>query len=250
MNIDKIDWLSNPDFAGDLDAQRTARWFALRLGNITGSEVGNIFVGSRTKGEIFGATAKTYMRKIRAQRQMNPEVVADSEKFLYYLDYCDTTTKAMRWGTEHEQEARDLYASTCACANELEVVEASAMQLAGLDNFSSSPDGLILNNGEAVGCLEIKCPSQEVFQLYKDTVKDDPNDVDAAAEALKKTKPLYYWQCQSHLLVTKALWCAFIVYCPFQREPLHVVHIWRNEKVLNELTERIKLANDWIDGND
>lgn len=55
--------------------QNTLEWFRQRLGNITGSAVGNLMVKPRAKGETWSQTALSYLNQVAFERAMNPLVV-------------------------------------------------------------------------------------------------------------------------------------------------------------------------------
>lgn len=87
--------------------QRSLDWFRCRLGNITGSSVGLLMKSGRS--DMFSDTAKNYIFQVAAERAMNPEIVNDDIAFAEYLSAVNVESKAMRFGTEQEASARDLY---------------------------------------------------------------------------------------------------------------------------------------------
>lgn len=212
--------------------QRTPDWFRARLGKITGSAVGNII--SKGKGADFTKTGLTYLNGVVAERILQPDIIADDDFFQTYLDEVNTTSKAMRIGTEREQEARELYA---AVRNE-QVEEAGSVEHPDIRGFASSPDGVIAD-GVVKGVLEIKCPTPATYVNYLSAIQ--------TAEDLKAVNSDYYWQCYSHMAVTGAAWCDFVAYCPYLKVPLHIVRINRDEEVISQLLERVRLALQYID---
>lgn len=212
--------------------QRTPDWFRARLGKITGSAVGNII--SKGKGADFTKTGLTYLNGVVAERILQPDIIADDDFFQTYLDEVNTTSKAMRIGTEREQEARELYA---AVRNE-QVEEVGSVEHPDIRGFASSPDGVIAD-GVAKGVLEIKCPTPATYVNYLSAIQ--------TAEDLKAVNSDYYWQCYSHMAVTGAAWCDFVAYCPYLKVPLHIVRINRDEEVISQLLERVRLALQYID---
>lgn len=218
-----------------MDEQRSLGWFRARLGTITGSQVGLLMKSSRSKSELFGDTAKSYIYSVAAERDMNPVIVNDDELFEEYLKQVDISSKAMRWGNEQEENARALYEKIAG----RHIVEVGSCKHPTIENFASSPDGFFYdeNTGEK-GCLEIKCPSQAVFMRYKDEVEGNSTLLTAKSE--------YFFQCQSHMMVTGAQWCDFVVYCPFQQHPIHIVRITPDYSCFAELEKRINAANDII----
>lgn len=218
-----------------MEAQHSLEWFRKRLGSITGSQVGLLMKSGRSKSELFGETAKSYIYSVAAERDMNPAIVNDDELFEEYLKQVDISSKAMRWGNEQEENARALYEKITG----RRIVEVGSCKHPTIENFASSPDGYFYDeNTEEKGCLEIKCPNQATFMRYKDEITDNGS--------LLTTKPEYFFQCQSHMMCTKADWCDFVVYCPFQRHPIHIVRITPDYSCFVGLENRINAANDII----
>jgi hypothetical protein len=85
--------------------------------------------------------------------------------------------------------------------------------------------------------VEIKCPLQERFVKYSNI---------NFQEELKADVPEYYWQCVSHMVVTGYAECDFTVYNPWQRIPLHILHVQRDEADVKSLLSRIELATEYI----
>lgn len=216
----------------DNAAQRTLDWYRVRLGNITGSMVGVLMKEGRN--DTFSETAKAYLYQLAAERSMNPLIVNDDELFEMYLYKVDVTTKAMRFGTEHEKDARELYERL----TNHHVLEVGSCKHPTIPHFASSPDGYYDEEGKKV-CIEIKCPNQATFMKYR-------KEVDSG-ESLLIVKPEYYYQCMAHMMVTGADETHFVTYCPFQLHPIHIVKIIPSQHVFDEMESRIRMANDMID---
>lgn len=213
--------------------QHSLGWYRARLGNFTGSNVWKLTKESRSGG--FSETANSYIYNVAATRYMNPLVVNDDNLFDEYLNITNVETKAMRWGTEQEEYARQLYAKLKGYT----VVERGSVAHKTIPHFASSPDGFIADDGDGKsGCVEIKCPNQESYMRYRYEVKDNAT--------LKKVKPEYYWQCQSHMMCTGAEWCDFVAYCPWQQHPIHIVRIYPDEDDMKLLEEKINKAEQII----
>lgn len=218
----------------DNAAQHTIGWYRARLGNITGSMVGVLMKEGR--GYTFTDTAKTYLYQLAAERTMNPAIVDDDERFEDYIRQSDITTRAMRWGTEKEEEARDLYARV----RRVNVVELGSCRHPSIPHFASSPDGFCYDEDSRVKtCLEIKCPVQSTFMRYVHEVHDN--------DTLLSVKPEYFYQCMAHMMVTGSTQTDFIAYCPWQRIPMHITRIMADESVFSKMENRIALANAFID---
>jgi hypothetical protein len=115
--------------------QRTAEWFAARLGKATASKISDIC--ARTKAG-YGASRKNYMAQLVCERLTGEP----TETF---------SNAAMQWGTDHECEARDAYCKHMLCAvKEVGFCDHPTIPMAGC-----SPDGLVGDDG----MTEFKCPN-------------------------------------------------------------------------------------------
>ena len=217
------------------DNQRSLQWFRARLGNITGSRCGDLMKKGRSKGDPFSETAKSYIMQLAAERMMNPAVVDDDELFGQYVDCVQVSSKAMRFGTEQEGVARDLFSDMA----KVSVVEPSSCKHDTIPHFAASPDGIILDcRDEPLACVEIKCPKIDTFVKYLDIVD---------GSTLKAINPLYYWQTQAEMCCTDTEYNYFVVFSPWLSSPLHVALIERDEDDIKELTDKILLANEMIE---
>lgn len=217
-----------------MEAQHTLEWYRKRLGKITGSRVGDLMKSSRKKDEVFGDTAKSYIYQLAAERDMNPAIIEDDELFEIYLQQVGFSSKAVEWGNQQEENARKLYIERTG----RNMVETGLCVHPDIPNFGSSPDGYYYGDDGDKGVLEIKCPNQNTFMKYKVEVTGNAG--------LLLAKPEYFFQCQSHMMVTGAQWCDFVVYCPFQKNPIHIVRITPDYSCFYMIEKRIQLANDII----
>ena len=65
-------------------------------------------------------------------------------------------------------------------------------------------------------------------------------------DTLKEENPLYYWQAQSHMAVTGAEVCVFVVFNPFLKHPLHHFMVRPDADAMAELEDRVTKANEYI----
>lgn len=216
----------------DYILQRTTGWYRSRLGKITGSAVGDIMPSG--KSAPFTKTGYAYLNTVVAELLIAPTIYENDTFLEQYIDEVSVTSKAMRIGTEREDEALQLYSEITGGT----VTATGSKQHPLLLYFASSPDGVIYDNSNPVGCIEIKCPKPNTFIEYLLNVHN--------AETLLDYNPKYYWQCVSHMAVTGAGWCDFIVYCPYMAQPLHIVRIHRNQNHERQLLERVRVAYDYI----
>lgn len=238
--------------------QHSLSWFRQRIGYITGSQVGLLMKSGRNA--IFSETAKSYIYQIAAERDMNDAIINDDELFSQYIQYVDVSSKAMRFGTENEGNARTLYSKIIG----QDILEVGSCKHESIPYFASSPDGYIENKitGEKI-VIEIKCPTQATYMRYVDEIDEkshkiqngalvitdsftESDIIECANTSLLSVKPEYYYQCMAHIACTGADYCVFIAYCPFQNHPIHTVRIYPDLKVIAEMENRITMANDII----
>ena len=216
--------------------QRTLEWYRARLGYITGSQVGTLMKSGRTKDKVFSETALTYLYQLAGERSLNPEIVKDDNMFAFYIDQTTSTSKAMRFGTEQEENARNMYIQMTGRA----VQEVGLCKHPTIPYLASSPDG-ITHDADELGCLEVKCPMLSTYSKYVAEIHDN--------ESLKKVNPDYYYQCQNHMACTNATFCDFIAYCPFVENPMHIVRITRDNDDIALMEERVVKAEEVIQSN-
>lgn len=159
--------------------QRSAEWFAARLGKITGSRLGAVTSFLRSGDSSKERVA--YMQQLALERLTGKSI----EVFETY---------AMRQGTEREPAAKRMYTEVTG----REVQEAEFTVHPTMDYFGSSPDGLIGIDGVA----EFKCPQVnkhiEYLQLAdKGEIPDE-----------------YQNQVNAHMMVTGREWCDFCTFNP------------------------------------
>ncbi|MCC8037803.1 MAG: YqaJ viral recombinase family protein [Bacteroidales bacterium] len=222
--------------------QRSLAWYRDRLGVVTGSQVGKIMSKGKAKDKPFSDTAISYFYKLAAERALSPEIIADDDMLQYYLDQTSASTKAMRFGTEQEPEARQAYMEL----RQVPITEVGFCRHREVPALGSSPDGITyqpvrLGDNDtplATVCVEFKCPQPETFARYANEIRD--------GETLKKVNPEYYWQCQANMAVTEAAACDFVAYCPFLKNPIHIARIDRDDDAIKLMLERVRLADEEI----
>jgi len=176
--------------------QRSTEWFNARLGVITGSRAKNIFKSNNL----------TFLDELIAERMTR--TIEESY-----------TSKAMEHGILFEPEALKTY-------NERHNANAEEVGFCihnKYDWLAVSPDALIFDNIDAVGAVEIKCPSSRKHVEYMRQNKI-PNE--------------YKHQIFHYFIVIETLqYLDFVSYDPrFREKDLHVVRITR-EEIQDELRE-------------
>lgn len=215
--------------------QRSLDWYRIRLGNFTGSQVGKLFVSGRKKDEYFGQTALSYITKVAAERMLNPEIIEDDNLFEEYLYQTSVSSKALDWGTQQEENARNLYEKI----TKRNLIEVSSCKHPVIPHFASSPDGFYCSDDIVKGCIEIKCPNIDTYIKYRSNITDN--------DSLKAIERDYYYQCQSHMMCAGADWCDFIIYNPFIKKPIKIVRIIPNEDDMAQIADRVNKANKIVD---
>ena len=226
-------------------AQGTHDWFKARLGYITSSNVHYVMKAARaTKAnpnpDVFSDTAKGYLYQVASERNLQQYVLDDPDVFDEYLYRTEISNKAIRYGQENEDIARNVYAELVAAKQNQDVVQAGFIIHPTIEHYGDSPDGVVVNEaGKPIGTIEIKCPKPETFMRYKANIHN--------AEDLKAEKPEYYWQCQSHCECNNVQWCDFIFFDKMQVNGFVCIRIERNEEDIAAMKERIVLANQFVD---
>jgi len=155
--------------------QGSDEWLAMRLGKVTASKMADVL--SKGRGSAPSKTAETYMIELIA------EILTGKSKPFFEND-------AMRWGTETEPQARDMYSVNNDFVSVVEVAFVEHNEFIGI-----SPDGMVGDNG----LLEIKCPNTTT-QLKRALSDDYSAD--------------YKAQIQAQLWVTEREWCDFVSFDP------------------------------------
>lgn len=219
--------------------QRSLGWYRQRMGFITGSKVGEIMKSGRKKGEPFSVTAKAYLYQLAGERIFNQNILDDDGYFGEYIEATDVASKAMRFGTEQEPHAKELFMKLYHPESEL--MEPGSCRHDTLEWFAASPDGVVRNadgNGNQ-WIVEVKCPNVNTYMQYRTEIRN--------AETLKAVKPEYYWQMMAEMDCCDLHHGQFVAYCPWLEKPLHVVDIDRDDDDIKLMESRVILANEFID---
>ena len=193
--------------------QNSPDWFDIRLGLFTSSQIYNLFVKGR--GEGISKSAETY-------------ITQKAIETIYPLEVEGFSSKAMQWGTENEDNARNVY----------EVMTGNEVTNGGFfifdENTGSSPDGLVGNDG----IVEIKCPYTRINHIQN--VINLKDDVD-----LYKLNKAYYYQVHHQMFCSGRKWVDFMSFDPRlldSKNFLHVIRIERNEELMSLMAETIYKA--------
>lgn len=181
--------------------QGSPEWFALRNGKVTASNFAT--ATAKGKGGSASKTRKDLMYKLVAERMTG----LPSESY---------SNKAIEYGTETEQEAREYYQAL----NGVSVWQVGFIERD--EDIGCSPDGLV---GEE-GMLEIKCPFPTTHIKYIIAGK-------LPAEYVK--------QVQGNLWVAERKWCDFMSYdSRVSQRRAFIRRVYRDKDVIKE--QHIKIV--------
>lgn len=225
----------------------------------------------------FPDTTFKYLAELASERNLREVFVKNDNFFEQYLLRTSFSSSAIRWGEETEAMARLQYSKLTGN----EVVEVGFKRHSSVDWFGDSPDGLVVDdNGSPIGAIEIKCPKSSTWIVYRhgfrkaerlhdkyvkqymethpeidsDAFTDDllPEEYKLSTlqlETLKRIKPEYYWQCQSHCECNEVQWCDFIFYDQMQKGEIVIIRIYRNQEDIDLMLSRIERANEFIEND-
>lgn len=214
--------------------QRTKEWKIRRLGYFTGSRIADLMVSGKSKDDLFGKTAMSYIYGVASERNLRDAVLSDDTVWQMYDEQVSAWSKAIQFGIDWEPEARRLYMKATGFA----VEEAESIEHPTIPFLSASPDGIVYVEGIRTGVLEIKCPTPPVFMEYADGIYDNAS--------LKKVNKTYYYQTQAEMMVTGSSFCDFTVFNPFMKKQMHIVSIEPDMQAFEEIKERVEKANNII----
>ena len=200
--------------------QRSADWMKVRRGKFTASEIWKL-IGTGVKPSKFGEnltdwtdTAQNYILSKVA------ESFSDQDHEL--------STAEIRWGNEHEPEARAYYEGIF----KEEIEEVGFILWPKNINAGCSPDGLV----KEVRGIEIKCPYSLNSHMESFLIKSNAD--------FKIYKPQYFWQVQSSMLFTGYTTWDFISYHPFFKPERRItcIEILADQEAHVTLAQRIEAA--------
>lgn len=182
--------------------QRSAEWFAARLGKATASKIADI-VATTKSGPA--ASRKNYAAQLVCER-------------LTGMPQDSFTSPAMQWGTDTEPQARDAY----CFFRDVDVIEVGFCDHPTIAMSGASPDGLIGSDG----LLELKCP----------------NTATHLETLLGKAAPAkYVHQMMWQMACTGRQWCDFASFDPRLPEEmrLFVIRLRRDEQMIADLEREV-----------
>ncbi len=193
--------------------QRSSEWFAVRIGRITASRMGDMMAKTKTG---WGASRKNYRTELVYER-LTGEAWPQRQP-----------TEAMQRGTDLEAEARERYAKRVNFLDGLTVEEVGFCLHPTMPFSGASPDGVV----GAEGLLEIKCPN---LATHLDTIE-------------RGSVLDYMLQCQWQMACTGRQWVDFCSYDPrWALQPLFIKRIKRNAEKIAELENEVAAFSAEVD---
>lgn len=184
--------------------QGTDEWKAIRLGKATGSRISDIMAKGRAGAP--SASRANYAAQLIAER-----LTGKCEE--------SYTNDAMRWGTDHEDDARNAYAFIQGVTIEqVGFIAHPTIEMAGC-----SPDGLVNGNG----MVEIKCPNSATHIA---TLLD------------LKIPDKYFKQMQWQMACSGRSWCDFSSYDPRLPESMQslITRVHRDNVAIDEMESEVR----------
>lgn len=161
-----------------------------RHGNFSSSEIDNLMTNSKTKGEIFGKPALTYIQEKRFELRLGRALNTEQ------------SSRPALWGTLVEAYVNDVHVGL-----EYELASTERLEHPYIAHWTGAPD---LISADCVG--DIKCPQLKNFcELSEICLAGDVFE-------LKKSYPEYFWQLVSNAILTEVDYAELIVFCPYQDE--------------------------------
>ncbi|MFK3971065.1 lambda exonuclease family protein [Pseudomonas sp. NPDC087358] len=193
--------------------QRSAEWFAARLGCVTASRVKDVMSSGR--GGAPSATRKNYMMELLCERLTGQQGGADLSR-----------NAAVQRGVELEPFAGMAYESDKGVM----IVESGLVMHPVIPRFGASPDGLVGDDG----VLEIKCPNTATHIATMQSGKHDPQ---------------YEWQMLAQMACTGRQWADFVSYDDRLPESLqYICHRYECDfKRVREMETEIKAFLEELD---
>ena len=190
-------------------AQRSAEWYAQRLGKATASRIADVVAKTKTG---VSAMRINYAAELIAERLTG----TPTNGFV---------SGPMQWGIDHEAQARALYADRCG----LLVSEAEFRDHPEIMWSGASPDGYV----DEDGLVEVKCPNTATH-------------IETLLGAAISVNHLIQMQWQ--MACTGRAWCDYVSFDPRLPGPmqLHVRRVQRDVSHIIELETEVSTFLDEI----
>ncbi len=213
--------------------QNTDQWLKDRLGKWNASAIGDLMGKGRKKEELFSQTALSYIYDVASQRDLIQAYKDDEDLWEIYQQQVSVNNKHLQWGHENEPLAIEEYERITGRLCQ----ETARLDHPTIPNFSASPDRLS-QEGDSPIVIEVKSPLPKTFMKYKAEISSN--------ETLLDVEPKYFYQVQAQLMVTGYTDADFVCFCPFLKNPIHIVRIIADREVHEKMAFRISEAEKII----
>lgn len=178
-----------------------------------------------------GRITSSNMKRVCGAKIDNPSLSLIKE--ICYPNIKKFSTVAVQWGLKHENTARNLYTKHQVARHENFTVSTCGFHVSlDFPHIGASPDGMVECNCCGTGCIEIKCP----YKLLKGGIMAHPCLTKDATHRphLSHNHPFFY-QVQTHLLVTQTSYCDFVLWVPGD---LYIERITPDREVQNIIVNK------------
>ncbi len=207
--------------------EQQAAWQQERLGKITASEIHKLMKPGKKKGELFGATALSYI-----DEKISEIITGQPAKDL-------TGMNALEWGNAHEYEAIQVFERLKGL--DVDYYGGAVPKFVPFNSYSgASPDGEITTH-----VIEVKCPYNS--GIHTRNLIASKSGI--GNEWMKANRDEYFFQMQFQMLCLKKDKAYFVSYDPRPVDELHqlaVIEVIADAEVQTEMTERINKAGEIV----
>ena len=195
------------------DQSKSKLWFKYRAGRITAS-------------------------KMKSACKTDPGLPSQSLiKTICYPEAFGFTTRATRWGCEHEKTAIDYYGKACKEKHDdFELNKSGLFLNTDWPFIGASPDGLINCSCCGKGAVEIKCSYCHRFETVDKVASDRQSCLVRGSDGILhlSTSHAYYYQVQTQIHICKVDYCDFCM-CTFpdngdHQPSLHIERIFPDDE--------------------
>ena len=149
-----------------------------------------------------------------------------------------SVSASVQWGVDNE--TNEILKYQTELQNKATVANCGLVVSPKWPWLGCSPDGIVMNEGVPVGCVEVKCPySIKEMSIHEAAMSVKDFYIKQTEAGLKlKVKHAYFYQCQGVLNILNLPWIDFVVYTTvdiYIERIYKDVTLWEN-KMLPELT--------------
>ena len=169
-------------------------------------------------------------------------------KHLLYNPAPPSHLPALKYGREHESDARMAYLAYHLDGGSHVTVKQSGLLLSEDGHLGCSPDGLVYDySTQEQGLLEIKCPMSAESSPLVDVARKSSHFcasvVDGSLLRLKKSHD-YYKQVMGGMAINRVKWCDFVLWTPLE---ISVERIQFDEEEWKQMRERLdRFYRHWL----